>query len=130
MDSKALLAYCLGRPGALEDYPFGPEVIVIKVFSKMFALFSRRNNQENVAVKCDPDFAELLHLQYTGVTPGYHLNKRHWNTVLLDGSVPEEEIRQMIDHSYALVVKSLARYQRARLNEQHDSNNIVDTPCG
>ncbi|SMD05426.1 MmcQ/YjbR family DNA-binding protein [Sporomusa malonica] len=113
MDSKKLLTYCLTKPGAIEDYPFGPDVIVIKVASKMFALMSRRNDQDNLSLKCDPNYSEILRQQYPSLTPGYHLNKRHWNTLLLDGSIPENEVRTLIDHSYDLVYRSLPRRMRA-----------------
>lgn len=113
MDSKKLLTYCLTKPGAIEDYPFGPDVIVIKVASKMFALMSRRNAQDNLSLKCDPNYSEILRQQYPSLTPGYHLNKRHWNTLLLDGSIPENEVRNLIDHSYDLVYNSLPRRMRA-----------------
>ena len=115
MDSKQFFTYCLCKEGALEDYPFGPDVIVMKVMGKMFALLSRREGQVILSLKCDPNYAELLRQQYVSILPGYHLNKRHWNTLLLDGSIPEKEIRGLIDHSYDLVVKSLTREKRARL---------------
>ncbi|HWR05625.1 MmcQ/YjbR family DNA-binding protein [Sporomusa sp.] len=118
MDSKKLLAYCLAKPGTIEDYPFGPDIIVIKVAGKMFALLSRRHGQDNLALKCDPDYSEILRQQYPGINPGYHLNKRHWNTLLLDGSIPEKEIQGLIDHSYDLVYKSLPR--RMRTNQSGD----------
>lgn len=114
-ESKALLSYCLAKPGAFEDYPFGPEVIVVKVAGKMFALLSRREDRFNIALKCDPYLAVLLRNGHQCITPGYHLDKRHWNTVILDGSLPENQILQMIDHSYELVVKSLSRKQQSKL---------------
>ncbi len=113
MHSKTLYSYCLTKPGAVEDYPFGPDVIVIKVASKMFALLSRRDGQDNLSLKCDPNYSEILRKQYPSITPGYHLNKRHWNTVILDGSIPEQEIRGLIDHSYDLVYKSLPKRLRS-----------------
>ncbi|CQR71436.1 hypothetical protein SOV_17900 [Sporomusa ovata DSM 2662] len=114
MVSKDLFAYCLTKPGAVEDYPFGPDVIVIKVAAKIFALLSRRNGQDNLSLKCDPGYSEILREQYPSITPGYHLNKHHWNTLIIDGSIPEREIRELIDHSYDLVYKSLPRRMRAR----------------
>lgn len=109
MNSKNLFLYCLSKPGAIEDYPFGPEVIVMKIASKMFALISRREGQDILSLKCDPDFSEILRRQYPSIIPGYHLNKKHWNTVLLDGSIAEKEIKELIDHSYQLVYKSLPK---------------------
>lgn len=107
MNSKVLYTYCLTKPGAVEDYPFGPEVIVFKIASKIFALMSRRGGQDILSLKCDPIYSELLRKHYSSITPGYHLNKRHWNTLVLDGSIPVQEIRKLIDHSYDLVYKSL-----------------------
>jgi predicted DNA-binding protein (MmcQ/YjbR family) len=78
----------------------------------MFALLSRRNGQDILSLKCDPNYAEILRRQYASIIPGYHLNKRHWITLLLDGSVPEKEIMGLIDHSYDLVYKSLPRKLR------------------
>lgn len=114
MDSKVFYKYCLTKIGAVEDYPFGPDVIVFKIGTKMFALMSRRNNQDNLALKCDPTYSEILRKQYASVIPGYHLNKRCWNTLILDGSIPEKEIRGLIDHSYDLVFKSLPYRLRAK----------------
>jgi len=115
MDSKKLFAYCLCKTGAFEDYPFGPEVIVIKVAAKMFALMSCRDGIVNLSLKCDPDYAAVLRQQYKSLIPGYHLNKRHWNTMLLDGTIQEQEVQHFIDHSYDLVVKSLTREERRKL---------------
>lgn len=117
LDSKDLFLYCLTKLGAIEDYPFGPDVIVIKVASKMFALISRRNGQDNLSLKCDPVYSEVLRQQYPSIIPGYHLNKRHWNTLVLDGSISEREIRGLIDHSYELVYKSLPRKKRTEYQE-------------
>jgi len=80
----------------------------------MFALLSRRNGQDNLSLKCDPEYSEILRQQYLSITPGYHLNKRHWNTLLLDGSIPEKEIIGLIDHSYELVYKTFPRRMRAQ----------------
>ena len=118
LNSKDLYLYCLTKLGSIEEYPFGPDVIVIKVASKIFALISCRHGQDILSLKCDPDYSELLRKQCPSITPGYHLNKRHWNTLLLDGSIPEREIRGLIDHSYELVYKSLPR--RKRMAPQED----------
>ena len=116
MDSKNLLAYCLTKPGAFEDYPFGPDTIVVKLSSKLFALLSRQNGQEILSLKCDPEYAEILRRHYENtIIPGYHLNKRHWNTIRLNGTVSTAEIQRLIDHSYDLVYKSLPR--RLRVGE-------------
>lgn len=115
LDSKPLFLYSLRKQGAVEDYPFGADVIVMKVGGKMFALLATKDGEEYISLKCDPNYAEILRQQYDSITPGYHLNKRHWNTVKINGKIPEGEVRQFIDHSYDLVVKSLTREQRKQL---------------
>lgn len=117
MNSKVFYNYCLAQLGAVEDYPFGPDVIVFKIGAKMFALMSRRNNQDNLSLKCDPHYSEILRKQYSSIIPGYHLNKRCWNTLILDGSIPEKEIKALIEHSYELVFKSLPRMMRAKYQD-------------
>ncbi|MCP9950669.1 MmcQ/YjbR family DNA-binding protein [Actinomadura madurae] len=108
-----VIAECLAKPGAAEDYPFGDEVAVFKVAGRMFALVPLGAEPGSVSLKCDPDLAADLRRRYNAVAPGYHLNKRHWNTVTLDGSVPGEEVLEMIDHSY--VVARLTKAQREAL---------------
>ena len=105
--------YCLSKKGAVKDYPFGPKPLVMKVAGKMFALLS----DGDISLKCNPVIAENLREQHSSVKPGYHLNKKHWNTVHLDGSVPNEELESMIDHSYELVVASLTKSVRQSLGE-------------
>lgn len=117
MDLPAAIEVCLGLPGAEETTPFGPEVLVYKVAGKMFALAVPDDVPARMNLKCDPDRAEELRDRHEGITPGYHMNKRHWNTVLLDGSVPGPLVRDMIAESYALVVKGLTRRQREALGE-------------
>ena len=111
MDYAAVLACCRGLPGATEGYPFGEGALVFKVGGKMFAILSA----EGVSLKCDPVFAIAFRERYPAVTAGYHLDKRHWNTVVLDGSVPSEILDEWIGDSYELVVASLTRAQRAIL---------------
>jgi predicted DNA-binding protein (MmcQ/YjbR family) len=106
------MAACSAKPGTVEDYPFGDEVAVFKVADRMFALVPLGEAPGSVSLKCDPDLAVGLRARYAGVTPGYHLNKRHWNTVTLDGSVPDEDVLDFIDHSYDLVVARLTKAQR------------------
>jgi predicted DNA-binding protein (MmcQ/YjbR family) len=110
-----VMAACSAKPGAVQDYPFGGEVAVFKVAGRMFALVPLGETPGSVSLKCDPDLAVDLRDRYRGITPGYHLNKRHWNTVALDGSVPGEEVLDLIAHSYDLVVAGLTRDQRDRL---------------
>ncbi len=110
-----VIAECLAKPGATEDYPFGDEVAVFKVAGRMFALVPLGAPPGDVSLKCDPELATALRARYAAITPGYHLNKRHWNTVALDGSVPDDELRELIDHSYELVVAGLTKLQRNEL---------------
>ena len=107
---EAITEYCLFKPGAKKDYPFGPEPLVVKISGKMFALISGNS----LSLKCDPVIAENLREQYEAITPGYHLSKKHWNSILIDGSIPEEELQAMIDHSYKLVVKGLPKAEREK----------------
>lgn len=112
-----LYDYCIGKPGSTETYPFGEETLVFKVGGKMFALTGIGTVPPTVNLKCDPERAIELRERYHAVRPGYHMNKRHWNTVTLDGSIPAAELRKMIDHSYALVVASLPKKIRTELEK-------------
>ena len=111
-----VIAACSAKPGSAEDYPFGDEVAVFKVVGKMFALVTLGPSPCSVSLKCDPDLAAGLRRRYAAITAGYHLHKRHWNTVTLDGSVPEAELLDLINHSYELVVARLPRAERDKLN--------------
>lgn len=108
-----LINHCEQKPGAQRDYPFGPEPLVMKVAGKMFALISF----DSISLKCNPVIAQNLREQHTAVQPGYHLNKKHWNTVTVDGTLSELELQEMIDHSYELVVASLTKLARAELTQ-------------
>ena len=110
-----VIAACAAKPGAVEDYPFGDDVAVFKVADRMFALIALGGEPSSVSLKCDPGLAAGLRDRYAAITPGYHLNKRHWNTVTLDGSVPSSEVVELIDHSYDLVVARLTRARREKL---------------
>jgi predicted DNA-binding protein (MmcQ/YjbR family) len=103
---------CLAKPGATEDFPFGDDVSVLKVAGRIFAISNLRGVPLEVSLKCDPDVAFALRSRYASVRPGYHLNKRHWNTVTLDGSISDEEVEAMVDDSYDLVVAGLTRSER------------------
>jgi predicted DNA-binding protein (MmcQ/YjbR family) len=103
MDLEEFREYCLAKPGATEDTPFGPDNLVFKVGGKMFALASLDEIPPRVNLKCDPDRALDLRDRYEEVRPGYHMNKKHWNTVVLGGAMPDRELRDWIDHSYELV---------------------------
>jgi len=106
---------CLRLPGAEETFPFGPETSVFKVAGKIFALSALARSPLNVSLKCDPALAEQLRDAHTAVTPGYHLNKRHWNTVALDGSMSDRLVADMIEDSYGLVVSRLPKSRRRAL---------------
>lgn len=113
MDLDEVTRRCLALREAVAEYPFGPEVRVFKVCGKMFAIASVDGSR--VSLKCDPTWATVLRDTYPAITPGYHLNKQHWNTIALDGSVPEAELAAQIDHAYDLVVKGLKKADRVRL---------------
>jgi len=113
MDLAEFREYCLTKPGAREETPFGSDVLVFKVGGKMFALAALDEVPTTVNLKCDPDLALDLRDRYEQVRPGYHMNKKHWNTVEIDTGIPDVELRKMIDHSYELVVKSLPKPARA-----------------
>ncbi|GAA2669050.1 MmcQ/YjbR family DNA-binding protein [Streptomyces lunalinharesii] len=118
IDAKALRAACLGFNGATEENPFPrhPEVCTFKVGGKVFALTSLDAAPLTVSLKCDPELAQRLRAAHPEVIPGYHLNKRHWNTVSLTGALPDRMVRELIEDSYDLVVASLPRAQRLLLD--------------
>lgn len=101
---KTVERYVLSMPNAVLEYPFGEGVAVYKAGSKMFALISEGKEPVNISLKCDPVLAETLREKYVTVMPGYHLNKKHWNTLILSGELPWEEVQALVQHSYALVV--------------------------
>ena len=112
MNLETFREYCLAKPGAEETTPFGPDNLVFKVAGKMFALLALDEVPARANLKCDPDRALELRDRYEEVQPGYHMNKKHWNTVELEGGIPERELKEMIDHSYELVVDSLPKAKR------------------
>jgi predicted DNA-binding protein (MmcQ/YjbR family) len=109
MNLEQFREYCLRKPGATESTPFGPDVLVFKVSAKMFALAALDQLPTRVNLKCDPDLVLELRDRYEQVTPGYHMNKKHWNTVEIEGGISDLELRKMIDHSYDLVAKGLRK---------------------
>jgi predicted DNA-binding protein (MmcQ/YjbR family) len=115
MNAAELRDHCLSFRAAEETFPFGPNTSVFKVADKMFALSQLGADSLRVSVKCEPELAEALRAANPAVIPGYHLNKRHWNTVIIDGSLRGEEIRDMIEDSYDLVVSTLPRARRRAL---------------
>jgi predicted DNA-binding protein (MmcQ/YjbR family) len=112
-------SYLLSQPEAWEDFPFGINVAVMKIGKKMFATLAQSGDQASMNLKCDPDEALILRDIFPAITPGYHMNKRHWNTIVLDGSIPAGEIERMIDSSYTLVVRSLPKADRQALEIRH-----------
>jgi predicted DNA-binding protein (MmcQ/YjbR family) len=116
MDAAALHAFCLGLNGVAEEFPFTAEHSVFKVGGKMFAISALGRTPLEVSVKCEPELAVQLREGYDAIRPGYHLNKRHWNTITLDGSLPDRLVRDCIEDSYDLVVSALPRRVRAELD--------------
>jgi predicted DNA-binding protein (MmcQ/YjbR family) len=123
MDLETVRRYLLALPGAVEGHPFGPQPLVLKVGGKIFALVAADATPLNISLKCEPDHAQFLRASFPAVRPGYHLNKQHWNTVTLDGSIPEAGIRSMIDESYRLVVGGLSKAARSRLGVESNSGS-------
>ena len=120
MDAAELHEHCLSLPGATETFPFGAETSVFKVAGKIFALSRLNGVPLRISLKCDPGLAIQLRTSYASITGGYHLNKRHWNTVVLDGSVPDQLLRDMIEDSYDLVVSALSASRRRALRWSGD----------
>ncbi|MDQ3866827.1 MAG: MmcQ/YjbR family DNA-binding protein [Actinomycetota bacterium] len=116
MTARQLRALCLALPGAREEFPFRPNLSVFKVGPKMFALSALAENSLRVSVKCEPELGADLRASYPSITPGYHLNKRHWLTVAIDGSIPDTLVRDLVEGSYELVVDSLPRARKRALD--------------
>ena len=115
MSPTELRDHCLSFTGAQETFPFGPDTSVFKVAGKMFALSHLGADSLRVSLKCEPQLALALREAHAAVLPGYHLNKRHWNTVIIDGSLPEQMVRDLIEDSYDLVVEQLPASRRKEL---------------
>ena len=112
MNTETFREYCLAKFGVAETTPFGEEHLVFKIGGKIFAILALDEIPARANLKCDPDLALELRDRYEQVTPGYHMNKKHWNTVEIDSGIAESELRKMIDHSYELVLKSLPKAKR------------------
>ncbi|HEY9722692.1 MAG TPA: MmcQ/YjbR family DNA-binding protein [Oscillatoriaceae cyanobacterium] len=108
-------SYCLAKPLTSASTPFGPEVLVFKVADKMFATLGASEGKPAVNLKAPPEMSVALREEHAAITPGYHMNKRHWNTITLDGRVPPELLRHLIDLSYGLVARSLKKADREAL---------------
>jgi len=112
MDFEILKGYLLDKPGSTEDFPFDHVTLVLKVCGKMFALIGLEDTPLRINLKCAPEKAEILREIHASILPGYHMNKRHWNTIILDESISDDDILSMIDDSYALVVNGLPKSKR------------------
>jgi predicted DNA-binding protein (MmcQ/YjbR family) len=116
MTLNEIKKYCLAKRGSTEEYPFDFETIVFKVMNKMFVLITVHGEELHINLKCDPDLALVLRQQYTNVTEGYHMNKKHWNTLVLPHEgMSEKEVKNLIDHSFDLVVSKLKKTERQYL---------------
>lgn len=123
MTLETLKSQLAAKPGATEEYPFVPEVCVYKVAGKMFALVATDATPLRITLKCDPERALELRAVYPAVIPGYYMNKQHWNTITLDGTVPDDEVREWIEDSYNLVVASLKKSEREALRATSTSES-------
>ena len=110
--------YCLSLPGVTEELPFGPDTLVFKVMGKIFALTGLDSELLSINLKYDSEKIEELRSRYPAITPGYHMNKKHWNTVIIDGSIPRKELLHLIHHSYDLIVAGLPKKLQEELKLQ------------
>lgn len=110
--------YCLAKKGVTEHLPFGPDTLVFKVMNKMFALTGLDSEDFKINLKYDSKQMEELRAKYPAITPGYHMNKKNWNTILIDGSISKKEILKLIDHSYNKVIEGLSKRDQKLLNEE------------
>ena len=115
MNIETLREYCLSKKAVTEDFPFGEDTLVFRVLTKIFLLVSLSSNPLQFNAKCDPDKAIELRDQYDAVQPGYHMNKKHWNTIIMNGSLSNAQLKEMIDDSYNLIVQSLPKKERENL---------------
>jgi predicted DNA-binding protein (MmcQ/YjbR family) len=115
MNIETLREYCLSKKAITEDFPFGEDTLVFRVMNKIFLLVSLSSSPLQFNAKCNPDKAIELREQYEAVQPGYHMNKKHWNTIIMDGSLSNAQLKEMIDDSYYLIVQSLPKTERENL---------------
>jgi len=120
MKNNPIHDYLISLPEAELDYPFGDDVHVYKVEGKIYAIYFKNKESETINLKCDPVLAEQLRTVFDEVKPGYHMNKKHWNTLDLTGTLPRNEIFRQIDHSYDLIVKKLPKGVKQRLRIVHE----------
>ncbi len=109
MTLDRLLDHCLSKPNVEETFPFGPDILVLKVNGKVFLLLPLNSHPIQFNVKCDPERAIILREENASIIPGYHMNKKHWNTIILDGTIPTSLILELVDHSYELVISSVKK---------------------
>jgi len=119
---EAFRTYCLQKKGVTEEFPFDETTLTFKVMGKLFALTSLSEVEFRINLKCNPDWAMELRDKYEDILPGYHMNKKHWNTVIVNYNLPNELLKKMIDHSYDLVVKGLTKKQQLALTKMDDKN--------
>jgi predicted DNA-binding protein (MmcQ/YjbR family) len=117
MNIEEIREYCISKPGVTEGFPFNDTALVFKVAGKMFALLDISEDSHGITLKCDPELAVELRELYTEVTPAYHFNKTHWNSVAITGSITDPQLREWIDHSYELVVSGLPRSKHGELGD-------------
>jgi len=130
MDLTQFREYSLNKPLATEGTPFGSDVLVFKVGGKMFALAALDDVPPTVNLKCEPDVALDLRDRYEQVSPGYHMNKKHWNTIEIGTGIPDAELRKMIDHSYDLVARRLPKFKaKAALRSRRNSTATRRARC-
>ncbi|QJD80561.1 MmcQ/YjbR family DNA-binding protein [Spirosoma rhododendri] len=115
MNTETLRQYCISKPGATESFPFDESTLVFKVGGKMFALLDIESSPTTINLKCDPERAVQLRDEHPAVAPGFHMSKRHWNTVTLGSALRSSDLHEWVDHSYELVVKSLTKASQAEL---------------
>ncbi|GAB3965522.1 MmcQ/YjbR family DNA-binding protein [Spirosoma terrae] len=120
MNTEILREYCIAKDGATESFPFGEETLVFKVGGKIFALLDIESRPTTINLKCDPERAVLLREEFSVVKPGYHMNKKHWNTITVNSSIRSSDLQEWIDHSYDLVRKSLPKAVRDQLTQTAD----------
>jgi len=116
MDAESIRQYCLQKKGSMEGFPFGPGTLVFKVMGKMYLLLALDASPLTFNAKCDPDEALELRERYSSIIPGYHMNKKLWNTVIVDGSISSQLIKKMIDDSYDLIVQGLPKKSQQELH--------------
>ena len=114
MDIELLRNYCLAKPYTTEETPFGPQILVFKVYGKLFCLFNIETF-DRVNLKCNPEYALALRSEYMGITQGFHMNKKHWNTITFDEDVAPEMILHLVDHSFDSVVSKLSKIKQQKI---------------